>query len=229
MGRYGFWVVLTAVVLLHLAVLRMTFFPQKSITAKPDAKVYHITLSRVVVKKPPPPEIPPSPEIEPIQKPHPKPVMKPKPRKKRVHKKRKPLHHKRVHRPKPNPMPTQPHVPQPMQAPSRPSVAPKAQVETATIRARYIALIRQKIRENLYYPKIAKHMHREGVVEVAFVVTKEGDVENVRLLSSPGSMLANGALHTIHSLELPPIPRQLGVSQLRLSIPIEFKLHKGSR
>lgn len=216
------------VVLLHLLLLR-TSLQTKPVTARPEAKVCHITLSRVKVRKPPPPVIPPAPEIIPIEKPHPKPVIKPKTQKKRVHKKkrhrRKKVKHKTEPKPVPKPDPVHPPVPARAEPPAQ--QAPRAAVATATLKARYIALIRRKIRQNLYYPKIARRMRKEGTVKVAFRVMKDGSVEGVQVLSSPGSMLANGALRTIRSLKLPPIPPALGMSQLKLFIPIEFKLTKG--
>jgi len=89
---------------------------------------------------------------------------------------------------------------------------------------RYITLIREMIRENLFYPRVAKRMHIQGVVHISFVVRKDGDVTDIKILSSTSSILKRGAIKTIKSISPPPIPQSLGKSRLELSIPIEFRL-----
>jgi len=89
---------------------------------------------------------------------------------------------------------------------------------------RYTTLIRELIRKNLFYPRVAKRMHIQGVVHISFVVKKGGDITAIKVLSSTSSILKRGAIKTIKSISPPPIPQSLGKSSLKLSIPIEFKL-----
>lgn len=218
LGRVGYLTIFAMVVGIHLWLLR-TAVRERPVVAKPDAKVYRITLSRVVAKKPPPPAIPPSPEIAPVVPPQPKvkspiPVKHPK-RHKKVRKRSKP---KKVKAAPPKPAPV---TPPPKVVSQR---APVEQVERASIKARYIALIRQKIRENLHYPRLAKRMHMEGEVQVAFVVLADGTIRRVEVGASRHAVLVRGAKQTMQHLHLPPIPKALGEKELALSIPIAFKL-----
>lgn len=224
MTKAGYAAVLVTVIGIHWYLLHYRV-PVKKIVAKPDAKIYHITLTRVSVKKPPPPQIPPAPEIEPVTPPAPTlQPPKPRPKKKRVKKVRK----KRKIVKKVLPKPPQKKVTGPAPTPKVERQHAKVAVEnTATVRDRYIALIRKKIAEHLYYPRIARRMRMQGEVEVAFTVDAGGHVSAIHVIRAPKSILANAAVKTLQSLDLPPIPAALHQQRLQLSIPIEFKLHKG--
>jgi protein TonB len=237
--KTGYAAVLVTVIGIHWYLLHYRV-PVKKVVAKPDAKIYHITLSRVSVKKPPP-QIPPAPEIEPVTPPSPtikppkplpkkhvikKPPVKKRPLKKRI--KKKILKQKVVK--KESPKPTK-RVPAPAPIVKEKVVRQHATVSeqsTATILDRYIALIRKRIASHLYYPRIAKRMRMQGEVEVAFVVDADGGVNGIRVIRAPKKILANAAIKTLQSLDLPPIPAALHRQRLQLSIPIEFKLHKGA-
>ncbi len=99
----------------------------------------------------------------------------------------------------------------------------RAKIDTVQ-KAHYLALIRQRIKENLYYPRAAKRMHIQGIVQVAFRVSSNGEIRSVRVLGAPNRWLSEGAKRTLESISLPPIPAKMGVGHLELTIPIEFKL-----
>ncbi len=220
-GYAGYMIVFLIVTALHLLLLRSTV-ERMPVVAQPKAEICRITLSHAALQKPPPPVIPSAPQVAPVQPPAPRakpPEPVPKPKKKRVRHIQKVL-------PK-TPLSQKKSAPAPKPLPSR-QTAPEKQIDTATLKAHYIALVRQKIGENLYYPKLAKRMRIQGEVDVAFVVLGSGEVTGVRILRAPREVLARGAARTIGNLKLPPVPKALG-PQLELSIPIEFKLQKGSR
>ena len=193
--------------------------PKPTISKK--ANITKITLSSVTIKKPI--IIPPKP---------PKEIIKPKPiiRKKREKPKKK-IIKKRKPKSKPKPkivekIEPQPIVEEPQQATQSPPAPQKAiaQVDTATIKAIYTNKIRQSIQHNLIYPKIAKRLRHQGVVKVSFRVNKNGTVKNIKVLNSPKSSLSKGAIKTIKSIKIEPIPKELNMPYMDITIPIEFKI-----
>ena len=183
--------------------------------------------------------LPPDPIAEPIKKvekhivepivlpPDPKPVIKPKKVKKRVKKRKKRSKKKTKKIVKVvDPIPTIEPTPQPQEVIQEEVIEAPAptvvQVDTSSIRDRYTSLIRRLIRKNLYYPKAAIRMRMYGTIRVGFVVQKDGSITGIRILSGGKSLLKKGAIRTIESISPPPIPSELGVNQLELSIPIEF-------
>lgn len=220
MGKFGVFI---AVLALHIFVLQAEVKKEHAIS-KPKAKVHRITLSSVVVKKPV--VVPPAPIVEPIiLPPDPEPIVeKVKPKKiKKVRKKPKKVRKKKVVKkrvkvkePVIKELPPEPIVEQ--------VIAPVVKVDTSSILDAYTSKIRREIRQNLIYPKMAKRMRMQGVVRVAFDVRKDGSIENIRVLNSPKKLLAKGAMKTLRSLSLPPIPSELNEEYLNIKIPIEFKL-----
>lgn len=186
---------------------------KKSAISKPKDKVHHITLSSVVVKKPAPK---PQPIILP---PKPKPIVKPKlkskPKPKKILKKQiivsKPIVKEIV----------------PVPVIEQTSVTPISTIDRATLRDKYANQIREAIRKNLFYPKMAKRLRMQGVVKVAFVVQKNGSITDIRVLNSPKNLLKKGAIKTIKSTTLEAIPKKLGKEFMDIVMPIEFKLIGG--
>jgi protein TonB len=157
--------------------------------------------------------------VEPIVlPPDPKPIIKPKKVKKRVKKRKKRSKKKTKKIVEPTPQPQEVIQEEVIETPTPTA----AQVDTSAIRDRYTSLIRRLIRKNLYYPKAAIRMRMYGTVTVGFVVQKDGSITDIRILSGGKSLLKKGAIRTIESISPPPIPSELGVNQLELSIPIEF-------
>ena len=220
-------VVFIGVVMAHLWVLQ-SHITKQSVVSKPKAKVHHITLSSVVVKKPVP--IPPKPKVEPIilpPDPIPEPIVKPKPKPKK-----KPKRKKKVKKPKkvepvvvPEP---EPIIEEVVQEPIIDQViAPVVTVDTSSIKDQYTSEIRRQIRKHLFYPKMAKRLRIQGVVQVAFRVLADGTITDIRVLNNPKKLLGKGAKKTLKALSLRPIPTELNEQTMDINIPIEFKLIKG--
>ncbi len=223
MGKLGFFGVLVVVSVAHFFALQ-SYISQKHAISKPKAKVYRITLSSVVVKKPKPKVepiiLPPEPELEPVVEVKPlieKPKPKPKP-KKRVKK-------KKVYKSKPKPV--QEKMIEEIVEPIVEQVAPIQQIDTSSIKDQYTSQIRRQIQKNLYYPKMAKRMRIQGTVRVAFRVLKNGKITDIRVISSSKKLLRKGAVKTVKAISLKAIPTELHEEFLDINVPIEFKLIKG--
>ena len=227
MGKSGFFGLLVLVGFVHWLILRSVLIPE-AVVIKSKAKVQHITLSSVLIKKPVP-TTPPKPIVEPIILPSdPEPtVKKPKPKHKPKQKKREVKQKtKRVHKIKPKPVIKEviPEVAEPV---ITEQIAPVQKIDTSSIRDQYTSEIRRQIQRHLYYPRIAKKMQIQGVVLIAFRVLKNGNISNIRVINSPKKLLSTGAIKTLKSLVLKAIPDALGEVFLDITVPIEFRLIKG--
>ncbi len=186
---------------MHLVALQ-SHIAKKSTISKPKAKVHKITLSKVNIKK----EVP-------VVKPKPK--EKPKPKK--IVKKPKKVVKKVV---KPKPVIQE----KPKQIIKKTVIAPKATIDTTSIKDKYTTKIREAIQQNLIYPNMAKRLRMQGVVEIGFRVLKNGTIIDIKILNKPKRLLERGAIKTLKSIDLKPIPNELKEEFLDITIPIEFKL-----
>ena len=96
-----------------------------------------------------------------------------------------------------------------------------------TLKDKYIGYIRTEIRKKLVYPSIAKRMRMEDVIYVAFTVYKNGHIGNIRVLKGHKDILKKSAIKTLEKITIKSIPTQLGVTQLELKLPISFKIVRG--
>jgi protein TonB len=175
--------------------------------------------------------LPPDPEPLPIIEPK-KEIIKPKPtpkkRKKRVKKAKKKPHKRVIKKRAMIPPVLKEKVvevkPQPV---IEEVIAPVVSVDTTSIKDQYTSEIRRQIQKHLYYPKMAKRLRMQGVVRVAFRVLSDGSVTQIRVISSSRKLLSKGAIKTLKSLSLRPIPAALHEKHMDINIPIEFKLVKG--
>lgn len=85
--------------------------------------------------------------------------------------------------------------------------------------------LRQYISENITYPEEAINNNIEGSVYMKFVITKEGKVEDVSLISSPNEMLNNEAIRLIQSLpDFSPGMQDGKPVSVWYSFPVTFKI-----
>ncbi len=219
MGKFGVFGIFIVVCVGHLLALQSTIAKQNSIS-KPKAKVHHITLSSVVIKKETPVPTPPKPEPI-ILPPEPEPIVKkPKP---------KPKPKRRVKKPVITPPPVvektlKEVTPEPI---VEQVIAKVEKIDTSSIRDKYTSEIRVQIRKNLIYPRLAKRLRLQDIVKVSFRVQKNGTINNIKILNKPKKVLQNGAIKTLKSLTLKAIPSELDAEFMDIVIPIEFKLIQG--
>lgn len=166
--------------------------------------------------------------LAPKPKPKPKPVLKPKPKPRP----------KPVLKPKPIPKPIVEPEPiieeQKVQKPDEvePELEPVVEQQTLcveeleVIKAQYIKEVKSKIEQKKYYPKKAKRLKREGIVEVRFTIAKDGSVKDVELTNpSRYKSLNKGALKTLKSVgKFKPIPDELKLEEWEIIVPIEYRL-----
>lgn len=93
--------------------------------------------------------------------------------------------------------------------------------EDAYIEA-HLSEIMALLRENLYYPRMARKRHIEGEVTVRFVLLKNGEIEDITVVKAERDILARSAVTTIERLDGKfPFPTE----RLVLNVPIAYQLH----
>lgn len=95
-----------------------------------------------------------------------------------------------------------------------------------SIEEEYKNALRQAIEAKKYYPKRARRMRREGLVEVDFTVDRSGLIKNISIYNSSGiKLLDTAALQAVETLrQFRPIPGELNRNQWPMRIPVEFSL-----
>lgn len=120
---------------------------------------------------------------------------------------------------------------------SAPAQAPVAAQEASSIggggtgaeftaRDRYLAEVRALMERQKRYPTRAKMMRQEGRVEIAFTVSASGAISDIELVKpSPNSALNQATLEILSKIaRFKPIPSELRLSSLRLTVPVEYHL-----
>jgi TonB family protein len=105
-----------------------------------------------------------------------------------------------------------------------PETAPAPDLEA--ILSAYRERVKSEILAHREYPATARRLGREGEVRVQFVVEANGNVGSVEIVMSSGdASLDNAAMDAVQSASpVSPIPGELGVSSLAMSILIVFSL-----
>ncbi|AYF43616.1 TonB protein, C-terminal domain protein [Halobacteriovorax sp. BALOs_7] len=95
-----------------------------------------------------------------------------------------------------------------------------------TQKARYLKRVRDEILARKRYPKIAKMLKKQGVVDIYFEVSYPKNLSNIRIKKGSGhAILDKSALETIEDLnELPEMPDFLKSEVLKIAIPIKYEL-----
>lgn len=98
--------------------------------------------------------------------------------------------------------------------------------KTATMKDLFQAELRAKIDQNKSYPSMSKRLGQQGEVVVAFTVLKDGSITNLRVDSaSRFDLLNKSAEEAVKKVKkFKPIPKELGLAQMDLRIPIRYSL-----
>lgn len=122
----------------------------------------------------------------------------------------------------------------------RPSTADNAPVVTETItpqteaapqeeirhdiRTIYKSELRARIDQQKFYPIISRRLNQTGVVVVAFTLLEDGNIINIRIdKPSPFERLNAAGLEAVKKVErFKPIPKELGVSSMDITVPVKF-------
>ena len=179
----------------------------------------------------------PEPKIDP--KPKPKPKFKPKPKQKFKQKlhpksKSKQIQKKVVKQSKTEEKKKQPETVQKIQPKNIPSTPKKSnpsaqKVDYAKmdrIKSAYLKEVRKLIELNKYYPRRAKRMHRSGVVEIEFMILKDGKISNITIVKeSKYKILNRAAKKTLEKIgTFKPLPEVFKSDSLTLRVPINYIL-----
>jgi protein TonB len=110
--------------------------------------------------------------------------------------------------------------------PERVEEPPVSASKIDVIKAQYIEELKKAIEDKKYYPKRAKRLKHEGIVQVCFTVLKDGSIKNVTVLRpSKYKRLNKGALQTLQKVDrFAPIPKELKLDQWEIVVPIEYIL-----
>lgn len=76
------------------------------------------------------------------------------------------------------------------------------------------------------YPSRAKRSGQEGIVEIEFVIDKDGRLLNHRIVSSSGFRMLDDEAYAMvqRAAPMPPIPGDLAMDELSVTAPISFSL-----
>ncbi|WP_457599284.1 energy transducer TonB [Hydrogenimonas sp.] len=88
--------------------------------------------------------------------------------------------------------------------------------------------MREEIELHKYYPRSAKKLHQTGIVEVVFLIRKDGTIEGLKV-STPCRYrrLNKAALKTVEKIGgFDPLPDVFESDTLTLKIPINFVLKR---
>lgn len=91
----------------------------------------------------------------------------------------------------------------------------------------YIDTLRGWLSDNKQYPKQAQRRGDEGVVRIYFVVDREGNILEYRILESSGIALLDREVEALldRAQPLPAMPDDLRRNRIELTVPIEFSLN----
>ncbi|MGI4991837.1 energy transducer TonB [Halobacteriovorax sp. GFR7] len=96
----------------------------------------------------------------------------------------------------------------------------------ASEKAKYLKTIRDQILAQKRYPKVAKMLKKQGVVDIYFEVSYPSNLSNIQIQKGSGhAILDKSALETIEALgDLPHMPDFLKSEVLKVAIPIKYEL-----
>jgi protein TonB len=96
------------------------------------------------------------------------------------------------------------------------------------IKTRFLREVIAKIQKVKRYPESARRNNWEGTAKVEFVLSGDGKVNSVILItSSKYTVLDEEAVEMVkRAAPFPQIPKELGISELKLLLPIVFRLEK---
>ena len=91
---------------------------------------------------------------------------------------------------------------------------------------RYQDTVKQKIESSRHYPMRAQRMRLEGVVDIAFVINKDGTSRNIKVVGSSGSKLLDAeALNNISKASpFMPLPKEISKNSIDIRVAIVFSL-----
>lgn len=95
------------------------------------------------------------------------------------------------------------------------------------IKNRYIFELKKRIEEYKRYPRVARKLGEEGILEIKFTILENGVIKDLMILKpSKYKRLNEAILNTMKEIyKFNPIPKELKLSKFEFTLPIEFKLN----
>lgn len=90
----------------------------------------------------------------------------------------------------------------------------------------YLSKLRRLIEENKTYPRAAKRLNQMGKVHICFVVSKDGQIRNAKIVKdSSYERLNDAALEILTKIEkFEPIPEKLNKNSWEITVPIIYEI-----
>ncbi|MFG1485988.1 energy transducer TonB [Halobacteriovorax sp. RZ-1] len=107
-----------------------------------------------------------------------------------------------------------------------PVIKKVADAGEASEKAKYLKTIRDQILAQKRYPRVAKMLKKQGIVDIYFEVSYPSNLSNIQIQKGSGhAILDKSALETIEALgDLPQMPDFLKSEVLKVAIPIKYEL-----
>lgn len=78
--------------------------------------------------------------------------------------------------------------------------------------------------EELEYPRSAKRADIHGTVFLQFIVTKQGNTENIEVLRSPHKVLSKESIQAVKQMTFKPGKQQGEPAPVRINLPVKFQV-----
>ena len=90
----------------------------------------------------------------------------------------------------------------------------------------YLSKLRRLIEENKTYPRAAKRLNQMGKVHISFVISKDGQIRNAKIVrDSSYERLNDAALEILSKIEkFEPIPEKLNKNSWEITVPIIYEI-----
>ncbi len=107
---------------------------------------------------------------------------------------------------------------------SKPPIQSEFTTHTKEAKKSYLASLRAAINTHKYYPMRAKRMRKEGKVWIAFIVYRDGRIEQIVIQKSSGEpILDRAARKSVLRLgRYQPFPREIDVASLSVVLPVNY-------
>lgn len=234
-------IIFTLIVSAHLLLFANIIVEEKVVVAqnKPAVNISKINLQNIVIKKPEPKVEPiiekviekPLEIIKPIPKTQSKNIIKEEKKKEKKPEIKKKFHEKPLK--KVEEVKEQKEIkeiePQVLEQSTQKSIQKEEIVDSSKIEAlenEYLSKLRYLIEKNKIYPSSAKRLNQMGKVHLFFVISKDGQIKNVKIVKDSNFKRLNEAaleiLSKINKFE--PIPEKLNKNSWEITVPIIYEI-----
>ncbi|CUV65106.1 Periplasmic protein TonB [Sulfurovum sp. enrichment culture clone C5] len=106
---------------------------------------------------------------------------------------------------------------------SKQLISQKSYVSTQAEKDQFISDLKNKIKQNKYYPEVARNRGQEGVVKVSFCVNSDGSVSDI-VCSGEYSVLNSAAKNAVAKTFPVKVPANVIATRLQLSVVLNYNL-----